>query len=61
MMDWQEQIIALYLIICKFYEDGLCHYNERHSFYVNLKISDEEILCLYLYGLLRKQHEIKRV
>ena len=28
---------------------------------MNLKISDEEILCLYLYGLLRKQHEIKTI
>ena len=47
-IDWQDQLISLYLQMCKFYSQGLSGYCTRTSHYSNLRFSDEEALTLFL-------------
>ncbi len=45
-MDWQERLITLYLWVCNQYEYSLQWVCERHSFHVQLHISDEAVLTV---------------
>jgi hypothetical protein len=60
-MDWQEQLISIYLYICKHYEHNLWVYCERMSNYVDLSFSDEEVITLYLFGIIDKKTTIKSI
>ena len=60
-MDWQKQLITVYLYVCKHYQENLWVYCQRMSNYVNLEFSDEEVITLYLFGIIDKNTEIKRV
>lgn len=51
-MDWEIQLISLYLFICNTYQHKLASYCERRAPHVNLQFSDEEVLTLYLYGIM---------
>ena len=51
-MNWQDQLIALYLFICKQYQEKLKYYSERFTHYADLSFSDEEVLTIYLFGIL---------
>ncbi len=41
-MDWQDQLIAVYLFVCKEYEQELSRYIARLSNHSHLGFSDEE-------------------
>jgi len=60
-MNWQVQLITIYLYVCKQYEESLWVYGARHSNYVNLRFTDEEAITLYLFGILDKRREIKQI
>tara|TARA_Y100000813_G_C24101538_1_gene323270 strand:- start:17 stop:913 length:897 start_codon:yes stop_codon:yes gene_type:complete len=60
-MDWQDQLISLYLQVCKFYSQGLSEYCTRTSHYSNLKFSDEEALTLFLWGIQEGCKTIKSI
>jgi len=60
-MDWQEQLITIYLYVCKHYEQELWVYCQRMSNHVDLSFSDEEVITLYLFGLIDKNKEIKQI
>lgn len=60
-MDWQEQLIAVYLYVCKHYAQNLWAYCQRMSNYVDLSFSDEEVIALYLFGIIDKKREIKQI
>ena len=60
-MDWQEQLITIYVYVCKHYENNLWVYCQRMSNYSNLEFSDEEVITLYLFGIIDKNTEIKRI
>jgi hypothetical protein len=60
-MDWQERLISLYLYVCKAFKDDLEWYNQRMSSYSDLRFSDEEVVTIYLYGLLDKKTELKKI
>lgn len=50
---WQEQLIALYCLICHQFEQHLWMHAERQSNHRVLSFTDEEALTVYLFGLLR--------
>jgi len=60
-MNWQDQLITIYLDICKYYKKNLWVYCQRMSNHSNLEFSDEEVITLYLFGIIEKNTEIKRI
>ena len=60
-MDWQERLITLYLWVCKQYEDALQWVCERQSFHVRLRISDEEVITVYLFGLIQQRRMVRQI
>lgn len=60
-MDWQNQLISLYLFVCKHYQKSLFFYCERMTNYADLRFSDEEVITLYLYGILEGFQTIKAI
>ena len=59
-MDWQYQLISLYLFICKHYPE-LYGYSMRHSNYADLSFTDEEVLAIYLFGVIDGRRSIKEI
>ena len=60
-MDWQDQLISLYLFICNHYQKSLQLYCQRMTNFADLSFSDEEVICLFLFGIIKKQKHIKAI
>lgn len=60
-MDWQVDLISLYLYICNQYEKKLSYYCERRSNYVDLQFTDEEVIVLFLFGVFKKRKTLKAI
>lgn len=60
-MNWQEKLITLYLFICKEFNSGLGMYCERMTAYADLSFTDEEVMTLFLFGIMNKQKELKTI
>lgn len=60
-MDWELQLISLYVYICNQYQQHLWVYCQRFSNHVELSFTDEEVLCIYLFGVMEKRREIKAI
>ena len=60
-MDWQEQLITIYLYVCKHYREGLWTYCQRMSNYADLSFADEEIITIFLFGIIDGKTEITKI
>lgn len=60
-MDWEVELISLYVFVCKHYQQNLFRYCERMSNYANLRFSDAEAITLYLYGIIEGYTTIKLI
>ena len=60
-MNWHNQLITLYLYVCKHYEQTLCAYSQRMSNHADLSFTDEEVITLYLFGVMEKRTDIKQI
>jgi len=60
-MDWQGKLIALYLFICNEYKKHLWVYCERMTNHADLSFSDEEVITIFLYGVMNKRRELKEI
>lgn len=60
-MDWERQLISLYLDVCKHYQTKLAPYCERMAPYTNLEFSDEEAITIYLYGVMEGYRTLKTI
>jgi hypothetical protein len=60
-MDWLDEIITLYLFICDAYKSELCSYCERYSNYSDLSFGDEEVLVIYMYGIMDGRKNIRQI
>lgn len=58
-MNWQERLLTIYLYICKHYQQALWVYSQRMSHYADLSFSDEEVIAIYLFGVMDKHKAIK--
>ncbi len=59
-MDWQLRLISLYLFVCKHFPK-LHGYCMRYSNYADLSFTDEEVLTVYLFGVLAGRRSIKEI
>jgi hypothetical protein len=60
-MNWQNRLITIYLYVCKHYQQNLWTYSQRMSHYADLSFSEEEVITLYLFGVVDQHREIKRI
>jgi hypothetical protein len=60
-MDWQAQLITLYVFICKQFENGLSRYCERMTNHADLSFTDEEVVTIFLFGIMNKYKEVKDI
>lgn len=60
-MDWQDKIISLYLFVCSEYKNGLWAYCQRFSNHVDLSFSDEEVITIYMFGIMEGLRDKKKI
>ncbi len=58
-MDWQIQLITLYDMVCKHYREELFVHCQRFSPYCDLFFTDEEVITLFLFGVMSKHRQIR--
>lgn len=59
--DWKNTLIRVYLFVCRRWSSGLCAVAQRQSNNSNPDFTDEEVLTIYLFGLIRKRETIKEI
>jgi hypothetical protein len=52
-MNWEDKLISLYLIISNEYQDIIHPHVERFTNGKNISFTDEEVMAIYCYGILR--------
>lgn len=60
-MDWQDTLIRLYLYLCKHYRGPLWVLAQRLSNNQDPAFTDEEVLTIYLFGILKKHRTIQAI
>lgn len=60
-MDWESTLVALYLKICKEYESHIWVKCQRFTNGGYKKFSDEEVMSIYIFGILRGHRNIKSI
>ena len=60
-MDWQYQLIALYLTVCDAWKKRIQACVMRHSNNSSFALSDEEIATIYLFGILSGYSSVKDI
>lgn len=56
----QLQLIALYDYVCQCYDRHLCLHFQRHSNNHQPDFTDQELITIYLFGLLRKRFTMRQ-
>lgn len=60
-MDWQGQLISVYLLVCKEYEEKLSAYITRLSNHSNMNFLDEEVMSIYMFGIMSGHYKVKDI
>jgi len=63
-MDWQDQLIQIFMFIDDIYESHLSFHTQRLNKNVasmQLSFSDSEAMTIYIYGILRKNKDVKSI
>ena len=60
-MDWQMRLIILYVFICEQFQNDLWSYCQRFTNNNKPKFTDEEVITIFLYGIMQRRFEIKTV
>lgn len=60
-MDWQTQLITLYLFVCEHFDQSPWIHVQRFAPHTDLSFTDEEVVTLYLAGILDKQRDIRAI
>lgn len=60
-MDWQSQLISVYVFVCKEYRQRLCTYITRLSNHCDMSFSDEEVMTIYLFGIMNGYSQLKDI
>lgn len=60
-MNWQDQLITIYLFVCKHFQSELWAYSQRMTNYADLRFTDEEVITLFLFGTIDKRWELKQI
>ena len=60
-MDWQTRLITLYLFVCDHFTQGLWIHAQRFAPYADLSFTDEEVVTIYLAGILDQKRKIRTI
>lgn len=60
-MGWETQLITLYLKICKYYREVLWVDCQRFTNGGKQQLSDEEVMTIYLFGVLKQVKSLKSI
>lgn len=60
-MNWEEQLIQVYCDVCTLYQGHLWQYCERFSNNAHPEFTDEEVITIYLFGIMRKQFDVTQI
>ena len=60
-MDTASTLIRIYLFICRRYRGRLAAVAQRQSNNTNPKFTDEEVLTIYVFGLIKKRSTISEI
>jgi len=58
---WKEQLITLYCTVCRHYSTRVEHLVQRFSNNYRPQFTDEELITIYLWGIIQRQFEVKRI
>ena len=60
-MNWETQLVSIYIIVSDLWKEGLFLHIERNSNNKFQEITDEEILTMLFFGILRGRSNIKSI
>ena len=60
-MDWQSQIITIYLIVCKLWDKGISVKAQRFSNNNKPAFTDQEVMTIYIFGVLNHNSNDKQI
>jgi len=60
-MDIKDKLIELYDYVCHCYDKKLCLHCQRMSNNRKQNFTDQELITVYLFGILQQQFEIKQI
>jgi hypothetical protein len=60
-INWREQLITIYVYVCKHYQNNLWVYSERMSNYADLSFTDEEVMAIYLVEVIDRNRALKKI
>jgi hypothetical protein len=52
-------LIAVYLFVCEQFKSGLWQHVQRFSNNMNPEFTDEEVMTIYLFGIIQKRRNVK--
>lgn len=58
---WQDQLIALYLVVCHHYQRSLWPHAQRFSNNNTTTFTDEELMTLYLFGTIKRHRSVRAI
>lgn len=60
-MELKDKLVHLYAYVCQCYDTKLCLHCQRMSNNTNMDFTDEELITVYLFGLLQQHGEVKQI
>ncbi|MEZ4524549.1 MAG: transposase, partial [Desulfobacterales bacterium] len=60
-MDWQIRLIVLYVFICNQFHNELWIHCQRFTNNDNPEFTDEEVITIFLYGIMQRRFEIRSI
>lgn len=60
-MDWQILLTTIFVYISEQYQHHLWPFCQRMSNNCNPKFTDEELLTIFIYGVIKKRYELKDI
>jgi hypothetical protein len=58
---WKEQLVTLYCTVCHHYSTALAPAVQRLSNNYRPKFTDEELITIYLWGIMQRRFEVKQL
>lgn len=60
-MDWETRLATLYVYICEQYKNILWIHCQRMSNNANPEFTDQEVITIYLWGIMQYRKDIKKI
>jgi hypothetical protein len=60
-MDWENRLITIFLFIDESFKEDLQYYCQRMSNYSSPKFTDEEVIVIFLWGIMQNHTKIKDI